>query len=128
MDKLTIKELTPYLPYGLKFLETGFQKIKEMDGIDSSIIYFKDDMGNYFDEIKPILHPLSDLTSSNVSKVMRKYFCNEIEIERDLQKIGMLVYNPVYCSYSIIEALLSEHFDVFGLIEKGLAIDINTLK
>ena len=30
--------------------------------------------------------------------------------------------------YSIFEILLKNHFDVFGLIEKGLAIDINTIK
>jgi hypothetical protein len=29
--------------------------------------------------------------------------------------------------YCVIEFLCQYHFDVFGLIEKGLAIDINTL-
>ncbi len=31
------------------------------------------------------------------------------------------------CPYEVMEKLLSWHFDVFSLIEKGLAIDINTL-
>ena len=30
--------------------------------------------------------------------------------------------------YGFVLNLLEWHFDVFGLIEKGLAIDINTLK
>lgn len=32
------------------------------------------------------------------------------------------------CPYNLIQKLLEWHFDVFGLIEKGLAIDMNTLK
>ena len=31
-------------------------------------------------------------------------------------------------SYSVMEKLFEWHFDVFGLIEQGLAIDINTLE
>ncbi len=30
--------------------------------------------------------------------------------------------------YEVWQKLLEMHFDIFGLIEKGLAIDINTLK
>ena len=30
-------------------------------------------------------------------------------------------------SYGLVSKLIEWHFDVFGLIEKGLAIDINTL-
>lgn len=29
--------------------------------------------------------------------------------------------------YWLVENLLKNHFDVFGLIEKGLAVDINSL-
>ena len=38
---------------------------------------------------------------------------------------GFIHYKAV--KYGIIERLLEWHFDIFGLIEKGLAIDINTL-
>lgn len=31
-------------------------------------------------------------------------------------------------TYSDMEKLFENHFDVFGLIEKGLAIDLNTIK
>ena len=30
--------------------------------------------------------------------------------------------------YESIQELLEEHYDIFNLIEKGLAIDINTLE
>jgi hypothetical protein len=38
--------------------------------------------------------------------------------------------NPIYLSggYDEIQKLLEWHFDIFGLIEAGLAIDINTLE
>lgn len=36
--------------------------------------------------------------------------------------------NVIINTYSIIQMLLSWHFDIFGLIDAGLAIDINKLK
>lgn len=36
-------------------------------------------------------------------------------------------FNVNALKYSCVKKLLSWHFDIFGLIEKGLAIDINTL-
>lgn len=34
----------------------------------------------------------------------------------------------IHEAFNIREALFKLHFDVFGLIDKGLAIDINALK
>lgn len=39
-----------------------------------------------------------------------------------------MVDEIVHESYLLMQKLIEWHFDVFGLIEKGLAIDINTLK
>ena len=40
----------------------------------------------------------------------------------------MIEYDTVlYLPYNIVSKLFENHFDVFGLIEKGLAIDINTI-
>ena len=36
--------------------------------------------------------------------------------------------NVSACTSGLMSLLLEDHFDVFGLIDKGLAIDINTLK
>ena len=36
-------------------------------------------------------------------------------------------HNAYGLSYRTFELLLENHYDVFGLIEKGLAVDINTL-
>ena len=32
-----------------------------------------------------------------------------------------------YLPYGVVEKLLEWHFDIFGLLEKGLAVDINTI-
>lgn len=36
--------------------------------------------------------------------------------------------NPLQWDYQTVQWLISMHFDVFGLIEKGLAVDINSIE
>ena len=85
--------------------------------------------------IKPILRPLSDLKKEiiiNNKKVVPFYdilrrcddqiSCHKLRTsyltgECDAKEFNVYMFNM----------LLSYHFDVFGLIEKELAIDINTL-
>ena len=109
--KLELKHLAPYLPYGLKFYW------EQLDGTPNkpwtltiNSIEFALENQN-----KPILHPLSDLTDYVSQSLLDRI---ENSSSRDLTE--SLNYNSV-CY------LLEHHFDVFGLIEKGLAIDINTL-
>ena len=70
--------------------------------------------------IKPILRPLSDLTK-------------EIDVNGEKHQMWLLVphgnsINDVFSwQYKNIKTLFEWHFDVFGLIENGLAIDINSL-
>jgi len=50
------------------------------------------------------------------------YLPKELKHTLIIDVIGGNIYQHQF------EKLISWHFDVFGLIEKGLAIDINTLK
>ena len=115
--KLELKHLAPYLPYGLKvirentFIEDDFFTIY---GATKDNIYINSD-GNLvlLSKVKPILRPLSDLTEdllciSWIENIQEK----ELESE---------------CPYEVWQVLFENHFDVLGLIEKGLAININTL-
>jgi len=106
--KLELKHLAPYLPYGLiinqhrEDLHKNYQS--EMVALFSDKIKVVSEKFPFSEEIqyyeaKPILRPLSD-------------FKIKYEVRR----------------WDSWEKLFSEHYDVFGLIEKGLAIDINTLK
>ena len=124
---LTIKHLSAYLPYGLKAIDSDGNidivtciDIEEIDGYN----------------IKPILRPLSDLQKLIVEE-FDKYdgirdgkanyqiidlFCEENGCYGDVVNID-LTKLPYECAIYIFE----NHYDFFGLIDKGLAIDINTL-
>lgn len=131
--KLELKHLAPYLPYGLKWYyknstyNTAYLSTKSCALIDTNGYggdvekwTWKTIQGKH----KPILRPLSDLN--------KKEHCVFATPEYN-QDIGILMM-PNVCDidiqetqYVVIEKLFEWHFDVFGLIPAGLAIDINTL-
>lgn len=137
--ELELKHIAPYLPYGLKYkvgsvkngtyelIDLGFFHIQLISDIENEEVLTR----NIDDEsIKPILRPLSDLT-----KEIRHKDVNFIPVEF-LTKEGFNIYvewiesgftDIIHSNYKFIQLLLEWHFDVFGLIEQGLAIDINTL-
>ena len=104
------------------------------------------------DCIKPILRPLRDLTieieingkqfmpidwfklDNNISHCDfdKKRNKELIEAIHHISVNDISVYEGVIdinlFPYHVIEKFLEWHFDVFGLIKAGLAIDINTLK
>jgi len=91
-------------------------------------------------DLKPILRPMSDLTkeiefdnASGKITMLEEFQKHEdvyLDEENNLcrkpdgsQKVWCIDHLP----YSSIQKLFEWHFDVFGLIDKGLASDINTL-
>jgi energy-converting hydrogenase A subunit M len=130
--KLELKHLAPYLPYGLKYIyvlkASGFfpkGTISYMSSLDISLLIKNNDIK------KPILRPLSDLIAlididfedekfKPVDVIIRKGGCRTaVGLHVRIEK-GTL-------GFKYLDLLLQWHFDVFGLIEKGLAIDINTM-
>ena len=110
--KLELKHLAPYLPYDVKiYFETLDGRHSDYWTLTSDKIEFCLDNKN-----KPILHPLSELT---IEDAREHNYPDEGHLERSLLK--------GHASYEVWNEYVKEHFDVFGLIEKGLAIDINTL-
>jgi len=65
--KLELKHLVGYLPYGLKIM-TDYDGIQEIQGMPDlfHVNYYDNESDNgdepHIEDIKPILHPLSDLT------------------------------------------------------------------
>jgi len=97
------------------------------------------------DKIKPILRPLSDLTEEiNIKNdvfIPVEYFeigdddsgteydngnIKTIEKLIDISKYNCF-HDIHYLPFSLVQQLLEWHFDIYGLIDKKLAIDINTL-
>ena len=116
--KLELKHLAPYLPYELKY---------EFNNV---IYYYQHCSTREFDfeNSKPILRPLSDLTRE--IEVNGKKFVPKNILSASLQSLNSwedLIKHRIIM-FDDSQKLFEWHFDVFGLIEKGLAIDINTLK
>ena len=141
MNKLELKHLAPYFPYGLKvkitmegcnYMLSTSTNIAELEGIyGDDMCLLKQNEGSFdldFNEFKPILRPLSDLNEEievDGEKIDITDYVSKSEILQilDESKLCRIHYVP----YGIIGRLFEWHFDVFGLIPKGLAIDINTL-
>ena len=88
------------------------------------------------ENIKPILRPLSDLTKEiehNGEKFVpiRKLLeANSFNLEKmETEYINSFAKSMVeiQMAYDDAQLLLRWHFDIFGLIEKDLAVNINTL-
>jgi hypothetical protein len=158
---LELKNLSPYLPYGLKAIyneENEENTVVTILGtciLDKERHYqikFKDGIVGLFiaNDIKPILRPLSDLTKISDEVLINEHTINILLQEKHNQEYGIFSHykgqldieldgepdlrydsNKSISFFTILtiqEQLLKGHYDIFGLIEKGLAIDINTLK
>ena len=124
---LELKHLAPYLPYRLRVMNRGENKVmngatgwsNHWIGIIAVIRYSKDSY--------PILRPLSDLTKEiehhlGKSSIAAYISCTKKEID---QYIFDARENHLDCEdlkWWQFERLLEHHVDVFGLIEAGLAI------
>lgn len=134
--KLELKHLAPYLPYGLKIQGQTHGEIAEMSSVNEGNVNIKGRGFQYgwwadiFD-IKPILRPLSDLTKDEFTQGWYKtcdcrtpHNINSAHLElTDLLRENLITEIP----YILYQFLIENHFDVFGLIEAGLAIDMNKI-
>lgn len=134
--KLKLEHLAPYLPYRLKCkTEHGFTTMESLNdfciNIDHEDSYSYEDHPDQKLEFKPILCPLSDLTKE-IEHNGRTFVPYETKVLVDFmtEVEGMdclcecdhdISINPDV-SYYVITALIEWHFDVFGLIDAGLAI------
>lgn len=124
--KLEIKHLAPYLPYGLECsihselfpnpILTG------INGIFAYLNYHGANLSFEIEKIKPILRPLSDYADIN-SDAMNSLNCDMSEqINLNEFAIGYICLGSLY--QSTYDLCLKNHIDVFGLIDKGLALPL----
>ena len=118
--KLELHQIASYLPYGLrlKYVSTRMvdrlsnKDIIQLKEINEGYIYINGYRTNNKSYI-PILRPLSDLDDSQLKSFNFVSFAKDGDID--------------FVSYDFMKYAFENHFDVFGLIDKGLAIDINTI-
>lgn len=131
MEKLTIEHLAPYFPHGL--LCTANNLCFESHPIlglifDIAVFDFENGEQDFrFNEFKPLLTPLDEIQNHTVP--------NENEFHKNLLIDCYMHpnFNPTDIIKNRIQTntlkwvdarvLFKYHFDVFGLIDKGLAID-----
>ena len=132
--ELELKHLAPYLPYNIR--------MSRLNKDDKPVIIHMNN-GNIMypierpDRCKPVLRPMSDFDKTGIAGEKYYSFMSKInedlpygfKIDRDLE-FDIDIPSFVHCKYAmqVYDFLFENHFDVFGLINQGLAIDINTLK
>lgn len=137
--KLELKHLAPYFPYGLKGISKeenlGFEIIKGYSFYgNNNILCLQTNVDDIDAEVfLPILKPISDL-SLLVIEEFEKYdgkrngkaneeiinlFCEENGVDEIIENIDLKSL-----PYECIDFIFINHYDFFGLIEKGLAISI----
>jgi hypothetical protein len=145
--ELEVKHLAPYLPYGLKLQYVVREKV-EKTGVLQSISHRDFEThptrvsieGLYNEEhiwmFKPILRPLSDLDKPIVrSENLTVKPTRAFDLVKDEEGVWCDEFYADYGESPTAKVdvtqmnfwLFEYHFDVYGLIPKGLAVDINTL-
>lgn len=138
--KLLIKDLSSRLPYKVivdyafnafdvrkgNYIKRGSKCILNCHLLDVFISPRQNEKGEY---IKPYLFPLSSMTSEQLFEVQEIMGKNEIEIEDGFFNIidssrNTITYLEIL---AVLEWFYKNHFDINGLIEKGLAIDATNL-
>jgi hypothetical protein len=130
--KLELKHLAHYLPYELKMELLDFPLSKTF-GRHFRILRLDcgHDFNHYLSDnkVRPVLRPLSELDWQIIINELHGNMCDAYFDFIDSWHENSTIQDTRFeqMPYEIISILFREHFDVFGLIEKGLAIDINTL-
>lgn len=141
MNRLELKHIAPYLPYGLKVLrDSNTEKdISEIDGLFiNGAIHLKKtnriDYFHFFPYIKPILLPLSKLSIEEKIVIGRILYGDNtlhkafaVDSAESWIRKGMRPVMSLQTALDVTEYLFSIHADVFNLVEQGLAIDKDTL-
>ena len=144
MEKLVLKYFAPYFPYGLKMINNKSGRIITVNGysinlIDNISIECLEECNSYDLDIwpfTPVLRPLSETTlliplENGIIPLhaLLEASCFDISVmEEDyIQSFASQFVDYELMMYKDVVMLFEWHFDVFGLIQAGLAIDINAL-
>lgn len=124
------------LPYGLKVTVTGKSNVSGEHIYtlysaysDTPVIEVVGESDFKTDKYKSICHPLSDLTKEIEHKGEKfvptiKLGWNTVTLSFSASNIKMAINT---LTLQEAQKLIEWHFDIAGLIEKGEAIDVNTL-
>ena len=118
--KLEIRHLAPYLAHNVKVSKT--HSLSTGKGI-GSIYHILSKKNN---DYKLILHPLSEVM--DINSPLFNSINTDLKIQMEICDLANKKIGYWNVSYGAIEVMCENHIDFFGLIDEGLAVDINTLK
>jgi len=139
---LELKHLAPYLPYKINPLKIKyFDGIYTLDGLTGAWnVDIRQAMrvtrNVHIETVIPILRPLKEAIipydrlpfDEDGNKEPNDLFIDDSgKVAMDFQAGGATISWPIVNMQEYLEGLFKDMFDVFGLIDAGLAIDINTL-
>ena len=138
-DKLLlIKDLSARLPYAVTVEHTSGLRSTlhdlttlhlyngdDIEDIDCGIHFFGDDDWFNVEYFKPYLFPLSSMTEEQYDS-WRDEFFNDLAMSETINYPESEKYLAL-SHYKSMEWLYKHHFDVNGLISKGLALDATGL-
>lgn len=136
MNQLKLEHISPYLPYQLKYKDCygniGTLRKIEVDSPSNSRVDAFNHGGLGLFNLKPFLRPLSDLNNEiehNGEKFTPYDWLEEKYYTLDLHKQCEIIIEDYrwinHCEYGLIQHLLEWHFDIYNLLEDGLAINFN---
>ena len=123
--KCNVGEETPYTLSGIEIDDVNghlFNFVEKKNGLNMQV---------YLSEVKPYLFPLSNLTAEQRNEISKLLIDTQDEFS-PYGKINMegcdnLFISSVKQANALIKYCITHHFDINGLIDKGLAIDASTL-
>ena len=134
--KLQLKkeEIIPYLVYDLKVMDLYDNKerffvgysINHTEPVKISVYKNLLSTGRLLSEVKPILRPLSSFEKKSCLELMKTFNCS-MEIIHEVWKLIQGEIKLEDITLKTYNMMCKKHIDFKRLIEKGLAIDINTI-
>lgn len=133
-QELLLKDICARLPYGVKASYYGVEEERETwDKIEG--ITLDEDFGGYVDigqyslpieRIKPYLFPMSSMTDEQKKYISNKWGINE-EFDFEIDSNWGEYFVELGDTVDFINWLNKNHFDIYGLIPMGIALDATNL-
>ena len=148
MQKLELEQIAPYLGKGISLIDINTGKVFGLNEFYNTIVpeEFREAFGNTGldqlmadDSLKLILLPMSVyMEESGMSFEEFASSLNEIDEDSDDDQqndndytarflFGKAALQSDRIALGLFEDLVTDQYDVFGLIEKGLAVDATTV-
>lgn len=133
---LKLEEINPYLPYGLIFQTNDDCKLFKATTFYQDGVAYDDnsESWNSFEDIKPLLFPLSCLdqeinvngeTFVPIDEISEKYYT--LNYESQMKRIIEDSIWINHCEYLLVLELIKNKIDVFNLIGQGKALNVLTI-